>query len=292
VIDVHRMQALAQEVSRLEGALAPFHVGDVAWQVFSRGPGEWRIRFWERGSRDVAWAWLKLPNKLDYCVHPADRDDALQGELLDWFEAEAEGDELVSWAQSTDEPMLNALRRRGYEEGDLLPFAVHEVELDSTAVPEAPGGFRLRTVGQEDLEARVELHQIVWEPSRVTAGSYAELTRHWPYRADLDCVVEAPGGGLAAYCLAWLDDENAAGLFEPVGTHPDFRRLGLGSAVCRFALHRLREEGARHAKVLAIVDPANMGAKLLYESVGFREVCRASRLVKHRTDEIRPPASS
>jgi ribosomal protein S18 acetylase RimI-like enzyme len=282
VIDVRRMQALAQEVSRLEGALAPFHVGDVTWQVFSRGVGDWEFRFWERDGRDVGWAWLQRPNKLDYCVHPAHRDDSLHDELLGWFEAEADGDELVSWAQSTDKPMLDALRRRGYSDGGLLPFAVHDRALDGTSVPEVADGFRLRTVGPEDLEARVELHRIVWDPSRVTVETYAEMTRKWPYRPDLDCVVEAPDGRLVAYCLAWLDEQSATGLFEPVGTHPDFRRLGLGSAACRLALHRLREEGATHAKVAAIVDPANLGAKLLYESVGFREVGRALRLVKRR----------
>ena len=40
-------------------------------------PEEWQLRFWERDGQDVAWAWLKLPNKLDYCVHPAHRADAL-----------------------------------------------------------------------------------------------------------------------------------------------------------------------------------------------------------------------
>jgi ribosomal protein S18 acetylase RimI-like enzyme len=268
-----------QEVWRREGALAPQHIGDITWQAFSHGPGDWKVRFWQREGRDIAWAWLKLPDKLDYCVHPAHRDDALLGELIDWFEAEADADELISWAQSTDGPMLSALGRHGYGNGGLLPFAVHDRSLDAVTVA-LPEGFELRTAGPDDLRARVELHRIVWAPSRVTVETYAEMTRAWPYRADLDCVVEGPDGRLAAYCLAWLDDANSAGLFEPVGVHPDFRRLGLGSAVCSFALRRLREEGATRAKVAAIVDPANLGAKLLYESVGFREIARALRLVR------------
>ena len=107
-----------------------------------------------------------------------------------------------------------------------------------------PEGYRLRTVEPADLEARVELHRVVWEPSRVTVESFSKLQTVWPYRADLDCVVEAPDGSLVAYCLAWLDDANRVGELEPVGTHPDYRRRGLASAVCLFALHRLQEEGA------------------------------------------------
>ena len=65
--------------------------------------------------------------------------------------------------------------------------------------------------------------------------------------------------------LVWPDDENGVGLFEPVGTRDEFRRRGLGAAVCTFALRRLHEEGMRQAIVLCETQPACA----LYESVGF-----------------------
>ena len=79
-------------------------------------------------------------------------------------------------------------------------------------------------------------------------GELLELQTVWPYRADLDCVVEAPDGSLVAYCLAWLDDANRVGELEPVGTHPDYRRRGL--AVSRVPVRAPSAEGrgsdARH----------------------------------------------
>ncbi len=48
---------------------------------------------------------------------------------------------------------------------------------------------------------------------------YACVRAAWPYRQDLDCVVEAPDGTIAAYALAWLDEANGVGELEPVGTH-------------------------------------------------------------------------
>jgi len=163
-------------------------------------------------------------------------------------------------------------------------LAVHHRELAGEPKVEPLAGFRLRTVQPEDLSARVELHQIVWAPSRVTEESYRNVQAAWPYRADLDCVAEAPDGRLASYCLAWLDPDNRAGELEPVGTHPDFRRLGLGTAVCRFALRRLEEEGATQAVVYGVADdPANPGPKALYESIGFVEVCRFLRYVTDLT---------
>ena len=92
------------------------------------------------------------------------------------------------------------------------------------------------TVGPGDLAERVAIHRDVWEPSRVTESSYRGVMVEWPYRGSLDCVVEAPDGRFAAYCLVWPDDENRVGELEPVGVREEFRRRGLGAAVCTFAL--------------------------------------------------------
>jgi ribosomal protein S18 acetylase RimI-like enzyme len=81
------------------------------------------------------------------------------------------------------------------------------------------------------------------------------------------------------YCLAWLDDANRVGELEPVGTYPDHRRPGLASAVCRFALHRLREEGAERGIVYSL---PGSDATALYESIGMREHARSLELVKRR----------
>ncbi len=53
----------------------------------------------------------------------------------------------------------------------------------SATAPSSPG----------DLAERVAIHRDVWAPSRVTEESYANVMAAWPYRASLDCVVEAPG---------------------------------------------------------------------------------------------------
>ncbi len=170
---------------------------------------------------------------------------------------------------TTDPERLAFLRTRGYEiEPAARAFLYHLRELGDLPDPMLPDGYRLRTVEPADLEARVELHRVVWEPSRVTVESFSKLQTVWPYRADLDCVVEAPDGSLVAYCLAWLDDANRVGELEPVGTHPDYRRRGLASAVCLFALKRLKEEGATLGIVYSI---AGSEATALYESIGLRQ---------------------
>jgi ribosomal protein S18 acetylase RimI-like enzyme len=277
VATVRRMQAVTAETWAIEGSRAPLHVGDIAWMRFQHSgrEDEWRVRLWQEDGRDVAWAWLRLPDSmLFWCIRP-DLRATLVDEVLDW--AEEPGVEV----KSTDETAIAILERRGYRlDPAAKVLAVHDRGLADEPQVSVPEGFRLRTVGPDDLSARVELHQFVWAPSRVTEESYRDVQAAWPYRPDLDCVVEAPDGRLVSYCLAWLDPDNCVGEFEPVGTHPDFRRLGLGSAVCRFALRRLEEEGATAAMVYAIVDPSNPGAKALYESVGFVETSRLLRYVR------------
>ena len=121
-------------------------------------------------------------------------------------------------------------------------------------------------VDPEDLAECVAIHRDVWEPSRVNESSYRNVMAEWPCRGSLDCVVEAPDGRFASYVLVWPDDENGVGLFEPVGTRAEFRRRGLGAAVCTFGLRRLHEEGMRRAIVGCDTEPACA----LYESLGFR----------------------
>jgi len=119
------------------------------------------------------------------------------------------------------------------------------------------------------------VHRDAWEPSRVTEASYARVQEAWPYRKTLDCVVEAPDGRFAASAILWPDDANGVGELEPVGVRPEFRRLGLGAAVCTFALQRWFEEGGRRAIVYCESEPACA----LYASIGFEQSLVRSLIV-------------
>jgi ribosomal protein S18 acetylase RimI-like enzyme len=280
--DLRRMQALQQELWALEGPRVKTHVGDLAWWLH-RGPEEdWRRRLWFDGERCVAWAWFWLPGELDYEVHRDYRGGALHREILDWFESSAEAEALTTFALEGDDE-LAVLEEWGYAPTDPFTWYAYCVqELDGDlAEPRVPEGFTLRTVqSAADFRKRVAVHRAVWAPSRLTEEGYRKVTQAWPYRSDLDCVVEAPDGTFAAYVLCWYDEDNRVGEFEPVGTHPDYRRRGLGAAVCRYALRRLREEGARQAIVYTGERDEDERSRGLYDGVGFRRHTRAVQLRK------------
>ena len=87
------------------------------------------------------------------------------------------------------------------------------------------------------------------------------------YDPERDVVAAAPDGQIGAFCITWPDPLTGVGLFEPVGTHPDFQRKGLGKAVMLQALERLQRLGMRQAIVTTGED--NQPAIKLYEFGGF-----------------------
>ena len=272
------MQELAVEVRRVDGLCAAWHAGDLAWGFFQHAnrEHEWRIRLWEDDGRVVAWSWLRDdPHgvNLDHDIHPRHRGRAVHDELL-----AGAADAATAWAMDGDEQTLAALARHGFVAVRAgATFHVRDLR-EPPEPPPLPEGFRLRTVEDADLSERVAVHRDVWAPSRVTEESYARVRATWPYRPSLDCVAEAPGGRFAAYCLAWLDERNRVGELEPVGTREEFRRRGLGTAVCAYALARLHEEGARQA----IVYSFNDRAAALYDSLGFRRYTRVLPYARER----------
>jgi ribosomal protein S18 acetylase RimI-like enzyme len=272
--DIRLMQELVRDAWRLEGPLVVRHIGDVAWGRYhiAGREDEWRIRIWEEDGAVVAWAWLFLPATLDFQLHPRRRE--LLGPLFDWFENEiADTVEPTTSALVDDVETVSALRRRGYRRAAPdEPFFVHlKLGLADVGAPAVPDGYVVRHIrGEEDLERRVAVHRAAWAPSRVTTASHRDLMSAWPYRQELDCVVEAPDGSFAAYCLAWLDEATGVGELEPVGTDPRFARQGLAAAACTFALGQLRRLGAHTSVVYARGDAAYRGPLRLYESLGFR----------------------
>jgi ribosomal protein S18 acetylase RimI-like enzyme len=265
------MHELALAQRRELGARAPWHVGDITWGLRQHEgrEQEWTIRIWKDGDRTAAWSWLKgdHPGRLLEFDVRRDRLD-----LLDEILADPEA--RTAAAFEDDDEVRAALERHGFgepadirlsREGSVMHFLARDLP-EAPELPALPEGFRCRTVEPDDLAERVAVHRDVWAPSRVTESSFANVQASWPYRASLDCVVEAPDGRFAAYCLIWPDDENRVGELEPVGVREEFRRRGLGAAVCTFALRRLHEEGGREAIVYCVSDEACA----LYESIGFR----------------------
>jgi ribosomal protein S18 acetylase RimI-like enzyme len=270
--DLRAMQELVSKSLTLEKPLVAHHVGDLAWARYQHVGREddWRIRLWEREDELVGWAWLELPGVLDLHVQPALRRE-LVPEIVARAAAEA-GTDLRVNAFDRDTATMEALADDGFSP---VADGAFDVMVRPLAVPipepELPAGFRLRHVeGKADLDRRVAVHRAAYHPSRVTEESYANVMAAWPYRPELDWIVEAPDGRFASFCLAWLDEATGVGELEPVGTDPEFRHRGLARAACLAALRALAAHGADTAVVYA----GHPAAAALYRGIGFRTTGR------------------
>jgi ribosomal protein S18 acetylase RimI-like enzyme len=256
------MQGLALEQRTLLGPRAQWHVGDLAWNLrpHQEREGEWRIRVWAEDGQMIGWSWLQREGgRLEYDVHR--QHTHLLDEILDVQAASS------AFVVEDDAELRAALERHGFvEPGQEMHYLIRDLVTAPEPAP-LPPGFRCRTVEDADAAERVAIHRDVWAPSALTEPSYVAMRATWPYRPSLDCVVEAPDGRFAAYALLWPDDEHGVGELEPVGVREEFRRRGLGAAVCSHALRRWHDAGGRQAIVYCAAEPACA----LYQSMGFRK---------------------
>ena len=75
-------------------------------------------------------------------------------------------------------------------------------------------------------------------------------------------------------------DEAGPVEFEPVGTHPGYRRRGLATAMMQHGMRLARDAGARQATVACLGAPGFPNACGLYRGVGFRPFTRDAPLIK------------
>jgi ribosomal protein S18 acetylase RimI-like enzyme len=285
--DLERMKAMLVSAWSAGSGSAFWHVGDLVWRYFLLTIGYQaapNIRLWSDADGVLGFAWFDpREQSFDVQLHPRGRGARAEEAMLDWVEqrwrrlAEEHPSaparppwtgccEDDAWRQSL-------LERRGYHRGAMYYHHLYRSLED--ALPEAPlpAGFAARCVtGEGEHRARAACHRSAFHPSRVTDAHYLRLMRLPGYDRELDVVVTAPGGQVASFALAWADPVNRVAEFEPVGTHADFRRRGLGKAALAEGMRRMRARGMRAAFVMCEGDSA--AAVRLYESAGFRSARR------------------
>jgi ribosomal protein S18 acetylase RimI-like enzyme len=276
IADLRRMQSVV--AARFGHGID--HAGDLGWAVRNQTHLEASTLLTlveSRGGELLGWAWCHGNGWFD-AVNAVD-DGASVYELLVRIALDTvarlrtygDGVENISTlCVEDDDAFAAALQRHGF-----APIkTTYEVtcrSLDDLPQPALPEGFTFSGVDDSLVDARVEVHRAAFAPSILTIAGFRRVRRTWPYRADLDRVVLAPDGTVAAACLAWYDDTIGWGLLEPVGTRPEFQRRGLGAAVCLDALHHLRSAGAHSVQVGCETDSAGCAT---YHSIGFTTVRR------------------
>jgi len=284
--DLALMQEILVSGRQAQTAAYYIHSGDLRWWYYYVTPAN------NPRPHTVLWESSRLAGKLDgwAMVSPQWRTfdvyarPGLQGSpeheaMLAWAEGkiteivrlQGENEICTMWVSERDLWLVAYLEGHGYACSDRCMDCLEQPLGEHIPETRLPEGYVVRPVaGESEIEARAWAQSAAFEsslPFERYLKRYRSFMRSPAYTPGLDLAVFAPGGSVAAFCICWVDPQNRVGLFEPVGTHPDFQRQGLGKAVIAEGLRRLKASGMTSAMVC--VENDNLAAIRLYSSAGF-----------------------
>lgn len=137
-----------------------------------------------------------------------------------------------------------------------------------------PVGFQVRGIhDNSDYEQVAKLIRLVFGHGEwFTEDVLIEMTNRSFYKKDLDLVVENKEGDIVSFGTFRMDPISKITQLEPMGTHPDFLKLGLAKALVFEGLRRSMIYGASLFYIGgAAISPA---ANRLYDVTGFTEVLK------------------
>jgi ribosomal protein S18 acetylase RimI-like enzyme len=278
--DIYAMQALNAAAIAEVGHCGYLHTGDIPHRIFN-GMRKYDARdivhLWQDETGRLA-AWLVVYPSwalFDYQVRPEHRGAALEEEVVDFAVAEMrkhpkpeKEDAIGVDVYEGDTTCAHILASRGFKKPE-KPFIVNTARSlnDPIPNPELPPGFSIRCPeGVHEAAALIDVHSSSFG-SKWTAPEYERVMRSAGYAIERERLVVAPDGRFAAFCVIWPDEVNRVGLFEPVGTHADFRRMGLARALMYDSMHRMRAMGLVEANVCH--EYGNEASTALYHNLGF-----------------------
>lgn len=204
-----------------------------------------------------------------------DRDhDALKGTMLTHAEKhlrrERDGvNHLRAYINDLDKDFQRVACQMGYKKESGCEPTSYLAIPDPFPPIALPAGFSLRSLADENDLRKV--NRVLWrgfnhgdEPPEDGIRDREFMQSAPNFRNDLNIVVGAPNGNLAAYCGMWYEPVHAVAYVEPVATDPAYRRMGLGRAA---VMEGVRRCGALGASVACVGS-----AEPFYLSLGFQQV--------------------
>jgi ribosomal protein S18 acetylase RimI-like enzyme len=237
------------------------------------------IRIWEEGVRGRVMAVANPETRTIYFIQIRPGHPPLLDTVIRWIEthvASKKPDPAVKQKIHIiniegDREREAALRKRGFEKGPV--YGILRVRDLNAPIPDAPvpEGFTIRSVqGRKDYEKlAANIRTVFGHGEWFTADTLEGIARGSFYIRDLDLVAEAPDGAIASFCTFRVDPVSRATELEPMGTHPDYRGLGLAKSLISEGMRRLKD----YDPLLLYIDGAadNPGANRLYEATGFEK---------------------
>jgi len=258
------------------------HPGDIPHHIYNgnkhHDPVE-LMTIWEDDQGVAAWLLANPRFKcFDAQVRPDLRGEDFEREVLEHAydltvdmmqRHNVDSDCIYADAFQGDQARNELLVELGWEPGNEAPYVLNCTEINSIEVPALPKGFSFRSAtGIENAAALAAVHNAAFNPTNWTPELYRKVMDSPGYAPERELVIQAPGGTYVAFTVTWYDHLNRTGLFEPVGTHKNYRRRGLGRAIILYGMQQMAAAGMKFATVAHFGD--NEAARGLYQSCGFK----------------------
>jgi ribosomal protein S18 acetylase RimI-like enzyme len=235
-------------------------------------------RLWFEGPQLVAFAYVDDYCNLCFEIAPEIRNLKLEQEIVDWgtdcmrrvINKTGEIAALDSSCSASSKDRISILERMGFTQ-QVVRSLHFSCDL-SDPIPEIclPHGYAIRCAnGESEVAQLVNLHRAAFGTEQMTI-EYRLAMMHAPeYDQTMDWVATSPDGNLAAFCIGSIDGEDpSTGYLDPIGTHPDHRRISLSAAMIAHGLSELKSRSLKYARFGTSSE--NIPMRQLAEQTGFK----------------------
>lgn len=151
-------------------------------------------------------------------------------------------------------------------------YGYYRIRKGSSPKPKfpCPKGFTIRPIRKDEyVQQTLNIRKVFGHGESFTADVLEWISNCSFYHKELDLVAVNPDGIIASFCTFRVDPTSSIISLEPMGTHPDFRKLGLGKALMTEGIRRSMKF---NPPFFYIDGAANTpAANRLYDITGFDE---------------------
>jgi mycothiol synthase len=284
ISDLHSMIKLTEQLRSLGQRVYP--IAADLYEELDDPEVQRTARLWYRDNQLIGFAYINRYQNMVDVFTETEISPTRQIEMMDWLvtcakkcnQDKAESLSLDATALEDDHERIAFLAHLGFIQQEETSFLMSCPLNQPLPEPGLPDGFSIRPMGgTAELEAYVTLHRAAFGTENMTLPYRQSIMKAPGYLPDLDLVAVAPNGDLAAFCVCqiFLDDSPRAGgqkegWTDPLGTHPNYRGLGLARALILTGMHLLYNRGIDTA--LLGTSSTNIAMQRLAEKIGFKLV--------------------
>jgi ribosomal protein S18 acetylase RimI-like enzyme len=163
------------------------------------------------------------------------------------------------------------LKEKGFHLNPIQHYIRFFIPQQNNIQPHIPSSFTIRAVqpSKDFKKLATSVRTVFGHGDWFTAEVLRQISQMSFYRPDLDLIALNQAGDIAAFCTFRIDHRTKIAQLEPIGTLPQFRRLGLAQALICEGIQKLKKYRPSQIYIGGAVN--SPAANKLYDKLGFTE---------------------